>query len=175
MQAVRSRLRPKRRTDHAGAPPFMDEKMPPMEIHTSRFGPVSIESNDVIHFPSGLLGLDGCRDWVLLADTQNDVLGWLQSTTQGEVALAVVSPRRFVPDYQVRVARTQLDPLGLNSLQDAHVLVIVSKNEQSITLNLKAPLIINLQRSLGRQVVDNAEYPIQFELCCELPSRKKIA
>ncbi len=153
----------------------MDDKMPRMEIRTTRFGPVTIESDDVIQFPSGLLGLDGCRSWVLLADAQNDVLGWLQSTTQPEVALAVVSPRRFVPDYQVRVARTQLDPLGLSSLKDAHVLVIVSKNEESITLNLKAPLIINLQRCVGRQVVDNADYPVQYELCSEPPPRKMIA
>jgi flagellar assembly factor FliW len=148
--------------------------MPDLEIRTTRFGPVQIEPDDVICFPNGMLGLDGCRHWVLLADAHNDALGWLQSTTQPEVALAVVSPRRFVPDYQVRTPRAEIAPLSLDPLQDAHVLAIVSKNEESITLNLKAPLIINLERRVGRQVINSGEQPVQYELCEQLP-RKKIA
>ena len=52
-------------------------------------------------------------------------------------------------------------------VQDAKVLVIVGKNERSITLNLKAPLVINLDRRLGRQVVANNDYPVQYELSSE--------
>jgi flagellar assembly factor FliW len=148
--------------------------MPALEIGTTRFGPVQIEADDVICFPDGMLGLDDCRHWVLLADAHNDALGWLQSTTQPEVALAVVSPRRFVPDYQVRTPRAEIAPLSLDLLRDVHVLAIVSKNERSITLNLKAPLIINLERRVGRQVINSGEQPIQYELCEPVP-RKKIA
>jgi flagellar assembly factor FliW len=150
------------------------KQMSAMEIRTTRFGPVQIEPNDVICFPNGMLGLDDCRHWVLLADAHNDGLGWLQSTTQPEIALAVVSPRRFVPDYQVRTARAEIEPLALDSLQHAHVLAIVSKNEQSVTLNLKAPLIINLERGVGRQVINSGEQPVQYELY-EASQRKKIA
>jgi flagellar assembly factor FliW len=149
--------------------------MPAIEIPTSRFGVVAVEANDVISFPAGLLGLDGCSRWVLLADAQNDALGWLQSTTQPDVALAVVSPRRFVPDYQVRVGRGELAPLNMDASRDAQVLVIVSKNEQAITLNLKAPLVINLERRVGRQVVTNGDQPVQYQLDSEMSARKKIA
>jgi flagellar assembly factor FliW len=136
-----------------------------MEIHTTRFGTVDIDSNDVILFPTGMLGLDDCLHWVLLVDAGNDALGWLQSTTHGDVALAVVSPWRFVPDYDVRVARGELEPLALASLDEAHVLVIVGKTGPRITLNLKAPLVVNLRRKLGRQVVHNGDRPLQYELC----------
>ena len=71
--------------------------------------------------------------------------------------------------------RSELGPLALDPLQEAHVLVIVSKNERSITLNLKAPLIINLQRRIGRQVVTNVDQPLQYELSNPESSRKKIA
>lgn len=149
--------------------------MPAMEILTSRFGPVAIEPLDAICFPTGLLGLDGCSHWVLLGDAQNDALGWLQSTSRPEIALAVVSPRRFVPDYQVRVSRSELSPLSLDSMSDAQVLVIVSTSERSITLNLKAPLVINRQRHLGRQVVANGDQPLQYVLGSELSTRKRSA
>lgn len=146
-----------------------------MQIRTTRFGTLELETSDTIDFPSGPLGLEDCRQWVLLADAQNGSLGWLQSTTRPEVALAVVSPRRFVPHYQFKVYRSELAPLELASVQDAQVLTIVSKNEHSITLNLKAPIVINLQRRLGRQVVANGDLPLQHELTSAPATLKKSA
>ena len=146
-----------------------------MEIQTTRFGAVDIEADDILHFPAGLLGMESCRHWVLLADAQNDALGWLQNISRGEIALAVVSPRRFVADYQVRIARTELAPLALEQVKDAQVLVVVGKNDRAITLNLKAPLVINVEQRLGRQVVTNGDYPVQFELPGEATPMKKIA
>jgi flagellar assembly factor FliW len=146
-----------------------------MEVHTTRFGTVDVDPHDVILFPTGLLGLDNCLHWVLLADANNDSLGWLQSTTHGDVALAVVSPRRFVPDYDVRVPRSALAPLALESLDEAQVLVVVGKNEGRITLNLKGPLVVNLRRRLGCQVVHNADFPLQYELTGAQGTLRKIA
>ena len=134
---------------------------------------VAIEADDILHFPAGLAGLEDCRHWVLLADARTTRSGWLQSTSRPEIALAVVTPRRFVPDYQVRVDRAELAPLAILQLQDAKVLVIVGKNERSITLNLKAPLVINLDRRLGRQVVANNDYPVQYELSGEPTSAEE--
>ncbi|HZZ72814.1 MAG TPA: flagellar assembly protein FliW [Pirellulales bacterium] len=146
-----------------------------MKIDTTRFGTVQIEPDDLLKFPNGLLGLEDCRQWVLLADAQNETLGWLQSATRPEIALAVVSPRRFVPDYQVRVYRNELAPLDLNHMKDAQVLTIVAKNERAITLNLKAPLVINLPKRLGRQVITNGDLPVQYELGSERYAYKKSA
>ena len=146
-----------------------------MKISTSRFGPVEFEPDDIIQFPAGILGLNGCSELVLLADAQNDCLGWLQSASQAQVALAVVSPRRFIPDYQVRVARDEIASLQLDQVQDAQVLVVVSKNERTVTLNLKAPLVINRSRRRGRQVVNNVDHPLQYELPFDQPLRKNVA
>lgn len=146
-----------------------------MQIRTTRFGSLELEPDDTIHFPGGLLGLEDCRQWVLLADAQNGALGWLQSTTRPEIALAVVSPRRFVPHYQFRVYRSELAPLELADVKDAQVLTIVGKNERSITLNLKAPIVINLERRLGRQVVANGDLPLQHELNSVPATLKKSA
>ncbi|MHB1036269.1 MAG: flagellar assembly protein FliW [Pirellulales bacterium] len=135
-----------------------------MLIKTTRFGSLEVEPEDLITFPAGLLGLEDCREWILLADAQNDSLGWLQSVLRAEIALAVVSPRRFVPQYQMRVARAELAPLELPEVKEAQVVVIVGKTDRSITLNLKAPLVINAERRLGRQVIVNGDQPVQYEL-----------
>jgi flagellar assembly factor FliW len=146
-----------------------------MEIKTSRFGVLELQADDVISFPAGLLGLESCREWVLLADAHNDALGWLQCITRPEIALPVVSPRRFLPDYQVRVFRSEVAPLELHDLHSAQVLVIVGKNERSITFNLKAPLMINVERRLGRQVIHNGDQSVQFELLPETAPLRKSA
>lgn len=146
-----------------------------MNTNTTRFGQIDFEQEDVIHFPEGLLGLEGCREWVLLADAENDALAWMQCIDCPEVALAVVSPRRFVPGYRMRVARRELEPLQFQSLESAEVLIVVGKTEHAVTLNLKAPLVINLERRLGRQVITNGEMPIQYELASGTPALKKSA
>jgi flagellar assembly factor FliW len=55
------------------------------------------------------------------------------------------------------------------------VLVIVGKNERSITFNLKAPLMINVERRLGRQVIHNGDQSVQFELLPETAPLRKSA
>jgi flagellar assembly factor FliW len=146
-----------------------------MDVVASRFGRVAVDAGDVIHFPAGMLGLEDCRKWVILADTQNDALAWMQCVDRPAVALAVVSPRRFVPGYQVRVARRELAPLELDDVKKAKVLLVLGKTGCAITLNLKAPILINLERRLGRQVIANGDLPVQFALESEKPACRRIA
>jgi len=146
-----------------------------MRITTSRFGRIDVDAGDILRFPSGLPGLEDCREWALLADASNDALGWLQSTNRGDVALAVVSPRRFVPEYQVRIPRSELSPLAIADMRQAQVVVVVGTNGRSLTLNLKAPIVINLETRTGRQVVASGELPLQYELTTERPPLKKSA
>jgi flagellar assembly factor FliW len=144
-----------------------------MQLATTRFGVLQVESQDLLTFSTGILGMERCRRWALLADAANDAVGWLQSVECPEVALAVVSPRRFVPHWQLRVGRVELAPLELQSTADAQVLAIVGSNEQGMTLNLKAPLVINVERRLGRQVISSADDPVQYPLLPQpLPLRK---
>ncbi len=144
-----------------------------MNITTTRFGSLSIEETDVLTFVDGLIGMEDCRRWVLLGDEENSALGWLQSLERPEVALGVVSPRRFVPDYRVRVGRREIAPLGLENPNDAQVLVIVSHVAGSLALNLKAPLVIHLAERLGRQIVARDDHAVQHRL--QATARRKSA
>jgi flagellar assembly factor FliW len=146
-----------------------------MQVITTRFGRIEVAAGDVIRFPSGLPGLEDCREWALLADAANDAVGWLQSTTRGEVALAVVSPRRFVPDYRVRIPRSELQPLDLADVRDAQVVVVVGRTDTTLTLNLKAPIVINVETRTGRQVVASGDLPLRHELVPGQPPLKRSA
>jgi flagellar assembly factor FliW len=146
-----------------------------MEVNTSRFGSIHVDAEDLIRFPAGILGLEDCRDWVLLMDAQNDAVAWLQSAQRPKIALPVVSPRRFVPSYHIRVAQAELESLDLEDVRTAQVLVIAGRTDRTITLNLKAPLVINMARRLGRQVVTNGDLPVRYELAGSPLAWKKSA
>lgn len=146
-----------------------------MRVNTTRFGRIDVDAADVLRFPSGIPGLEDCREWALLADSDNDALGWLQSVSRGDVALAVVSPRRFVPEYQVRIPRSELAPLALDDMRQAQVVVVVGTSGTGLTLNLKAPIVINLEARSGRQVVASGDLPLRYELSTKRHPLKQSA
>lgn len=143
-----------------------------MDITTTRFGIVAIDDEDVLTFVDGLIGMEDCRRWALLADAQNSALGWLQSLDRPEVALAVVCPRRFVADYRARVSRRDVEPLGLTDATEAQVLAIVNQAGDSLALNLKAPLVVHMVTRLGRQIVAKDNHSVQHLLSGARPFRR---
>jgi flagellar assembly factor FliW len=135
-----------------------------MDVITPRFGALKVAPADILLFDEGLIGLGHCRRWVILADAQNPALAWLQSLDDPEVALGVVSPRRFVPNYQSRVGRQDLDALGLSDAREAQVVAIVSRHDEGLAVNLRAPLVINVGQRRGRQVIAQESWPIRMWL-----------
>lgn len=154
---------------------LVKEGVRPMDVFTTRFGVLSVQPHDEIHFENGLIGLEDCKRWVVLTDSNNGALGWLQNLEQGHIAVGVVSPRRFVPDYQLRVDRTDLRPLGLVTIRDAEVVVIASRQTEGLTLNLRAPLVINVDKRLGCQVIAKDEHPVQYPLDLQNLKLRRIA
>jgi len=146
-----------------------------MLISTSRFGTVEIDPEDILLFSRGMLAYEAHRHWVLLADADNPAVAWLQSLSDPEIAFPMVSPRRFAPGYQVQIARSQLTPLELAALDQAFVLVALSRNDDTVTMNLRAPVIINLDRRIGRQVVTSDEQPLQRALASSPIQLRKSA
>ena len=146
-----------------------------MKIHTSRFAAIEIEPDDILFFRNGLLGFEDCRHWVLLADADNAAVAWLQSMQHADIAVPVVSPRRFVADYQVHLDPADVDSLQLTAVDQAYVLSVVSRDDSMLTMNLRAPLVINLNRRIGCQVVTADAQPIQFELASLPMAMRKSA
>ncbi|QDV72692.1 flagellar assembly protein FliW [Botrimarina mediterranea] len=140
-----------------------------MQINTTRFGAVEVQPSDVLEFPLGLIGLEPWTKWVVLADGENPGLGWLQSTERADLALAVVSPRRYVPDYKVRLSARDLSPLEAPEGVTPQVVVAVSSHGvegqgAALSLNLKAPILVCLETRRGRQVVAKDDHPVQHWL-----------
>lgn len=135
-----------------------------MRIDTQRFGALSLDPDQLFLFPQGLVGMESLRQWALLPDPQNDTVAWLQSASRGDRALPVVSPRVFFPDYRVHLTRRDLSSLQLRPGAELYIVTTISGHAGKLTTNLRAPLLINLDRRLGCQVITDDSQPIRQPL-----------
>lgn len=141
-----------------------------MRIDTQRFGTLELNPDQLFLFPQGLIGMESLRQWALLPDLDNPAVAWLQSASRGDRAIAVISPRAFFSDYRVHVTRRDLACLHMQAGAEVYVLSTVSGHVGRLTTNLRSPLLLNLSRRLGCQVITGDEQPIQMALPIGAPS-----
>lgn len=135
-----------------------------MRIETQRFGTMRFTTDQLFLFPQGLVGMETLRQWALIPDPENSAVAWLQSASRGDRALAVISPRVFFPDYRVHVSRRELGALQMRPGSQLYVLSTVSGHVGKLTTNLRAPVLLNLDRRLGCQVITDDAQPIRQAL-----------
>lgn len=146
-----------------------------MRIETQRFGNLVLNTEDLFLFPQGLIGLETLRQWALIPDPDNESVAWLQSASRGDRAVPLVSPRAFFPDYRVHVSRREMASLHMRPGAELYIMTTVSGHVGKLTTNLRAPLLLNLDKRLGCQVITNDDQPIRQSLPLGEVGRIQIA
>ena len=124
-----------------------------MIVNTSRFGEVEVDGQRVITFHKGILGFPRYKRYVLIQPSEDSSFFWLQAVDTPDLAFVVTDPSQFVSSYQVPLKPEQMQELGLGSLDDAQVFVIVNKRDDMLTGNLQGPLVVNVTNCVGVQLV----------------------
>lgn len=137
-----------------------------MDIVTTRFDIIPADEGDLIRIPEGLVGFRQLTEYVLLPDTEAAGLIWLQAVRSPEVAFALVSPSLIVNDYRIELRPGDRTAIELDEERAAHVYVILNRSESGgLTANLQGPLVFNLGRRLGRQLVlTSSRYAVRYPL-----------
>ena len=135
-----------------------------MQINTERFGRLEIRSDEIFLFPQGFIGMESLRQWALVGEPNNGAVAWFQSIARPDRAVPVISPRSFFGDYRVHVARRELTPLLLTASTELYVLTTVAGHVGRLSTNLRAPMLINLDRRLGTQVITEDNRPLRQAL-----------
>lgn len=139
-----------------------------MLVQTSRFGQIQTSQEEVIVFPQGLIGFEATRHWVIVPDPANSDVAWLQSLNEANVALPLISPRKFATNFKLQVSKRDLAPLAIRNSDRIFILSVVSKSGKTLTMNLRSPIVINLTKRIACQVI--ASEPLPLALPIELPS-----
>jgi flagellar assembly factor FliW len=131
-----------------------------------RFGTCSYRESDVILFPWGLPGFGHLRRFLVLALEGQEHFVWLQSLDAPEVALPAADPWAFFPDYAPKLPGYARLSLDLQRPEDFTTLgVVVVKPSGEMTMNLLAPIYINLVSRVARQVpLESGDYGVRVPL-----------
>ena len=126
--------------------------MAKLELQTSRFGLIEIDESSIINFPNGLIGFAEFKNFVVLdADSP---FSWLQSVDDPTLAFLTVDALNCEASYRVN-RKDFASQVDLEE-KESHIVILVvaiSEEASSATLNLRAPIVVNLDKKLAAQVV----------------------
>lgn len=127
-----------------------------MEIEHPRLGKIHYLASDIINFPQGLPGYMHLKGYLLIRNEDTEPFVWLVSVEDPEVSFLMVNPLLFCPDYSPNITKRDLTELAIDSPQSLLMYSIVTLHSTDIlqtTANLCGPILINLAKKIGKQLV----------------------
>lgn len=120
-----------------------------------------------ILFEEGIIGVPRARRFQLL-ERPGSALRLLQSLDIAGFALPVVDPRVAEPNYRPTLQSRVSEALSLDG-GDCILLAVVTLGDALPTANLRAPIVINVERRVGVQIIlDDRNLPLKREFAREL-------
>jgi len=137
-----------------------------MKINTTRFGEIEFADNDVLEFSDGLPGFFELHRFALLRQDDSPIC-YLQAVDNENVSFALVDLTGIIEGYDPLIDSSLIESLGAYNPEHLDVLniAVIPENVKHMTVNLKAPIIINWNEKKGKQVIcTNEEYLVRHRL-----------
>jgi flagellar assembly factor FliW len=118
-----------------------------------------------LFFEDGIPGFSHLQFFQLMQEEESPFF-LIQSTEEKGVGFWVVNPFAFFPDYQFTLPEVSKDALRIEDESIVAVFSIVTiRGNNQATVNLKAPIVLNLTNRMGKQVIlQEDSYPIRQPL-----------
>ncbi|MFT9487244.1 flagellar assembly protein FliW [Tepidibacillus infernus] len=125
------------------------------KIETTRFGVLEYKEEDVIHFEKGIPGFEEEKQFILFQPDQENPLAFLQSIHTVNLAFVIANPFSFYPNYEFELDEQSIAELEIKDVNEVAVWGILSipENFKKATMNLKAPIIINIKNKKAKQII----------------------
>ncbi len=153
-----------------------------MRVNTRLFGEIDIEDDKIISMEKGIVGFPELKKFTLIYDKDKDqeqatALMWFQSLDEPQFAMPVISPNSVKPDYDPTVNDELLAPLGTLTEDNLFVLVTIKvpQDMTKMSVNLKAPIIINTDTMKGGQLIVEDDFDVRFPIYEILKKAKEEA
>lgn len=138
-----------------------------MKLNTKFHGVREYNEEDIITFKKGLPGFEDLKRYILFSVEENELFSILHSIEDEKIGIVTMSPFSVFEHYEFKLTDEKIKELDIESPENILVLntVTLSSKAESITANLKAPIIINIKQGLGEQIIlDNECYKIKHPL-----------
>lgn len=126
---------------------------------TKYWGQLDYGEDSVIDFPAGIPGFEQERQFILIEQKALDPLVFLQSLSTPGLCFLALHARVVCPDYKFRMSEEDLEVLGLAGMRQPSIgpelacLTLVHLEENDITANLLAPIVIHIPARRGTQAI----------------------
>lgn len=139
-----------------------------MAVET-RFGTFQATEQDVIQIAGGVPAFESCTRYVLVGGPDIQPLTCLQGLDAPAPSFLVLDPRLVVSDYTV--ALSAMDSRRLDARPSDSLLwlaVVHVGDEEDVTVNLRAPIVVNPRRMVAIQVLSHEsayrhDHPLRLE------------
>lgn len=121
-------------------------------IYETKIGTFDISEENVISFKNGIPGFENLRKFAIISLAEAEPIKWLTSLEDKNVALPIVDPWLIFSDYSVNLNQSVLDELENPKRENVLVFCVISLKTQ-VTVNLIAPIVVNLEKGIGLQVI----------------------
>lgn len=124
-----------------------------MKLETTRLGEVQVEETGIYTFEQGIPGFEELRRFALIDIEPESPFRLLQSIEDQEISFIVVNPFLFFKEYEWELPASVEQELQLAGSENVEIQSIVTIQSESgqASLNLAAPLILNIKACLGKQ------------------------
>lgn len=152
-----------------------------MKAKTRLFGDINIADEKLIILEKGMIGFPNLTHFALIFDEEKGIdrsnIMWLQSMNEPEIVFPVMLPTKVKDDYNPTVSDEILDSLGNLTHENTFILVTVTvpKKIEDFSVNLKAPVIINVETNKGVQIIVEDDFPVKFKVYELLKNKKEKA
>ena len=138
-----------------------------MELKTKYHGTFTYKEEEIITFKKGIMGFESLKKFIIADIKENPLFKILQSVEDEEIGLVIISPFEVKKTYEIEIKDDITEELDIISPEEVLLYNTVTLNSDinKITVNLKAPIVINSNKKLGEQVIiDKEEYKIKHPL-----------
>ncbi|WP_456277630.1 flagellar assembly protein FliW [Bacillus sp. AK128] len=126
-----------------------------MKLQTKYHGEIEVEDNSFIQFETGIPGFLEEKKFIILQLKDMGAFSILQSVETPDLGFLIANPFLFFPDYEFELIDSTKEQLQIENRDEVEVYSILTLKEpfEDTTANLQAPIVINNNRHLGKQVV----------------------
>lgn len=147
-----------------------------MFIETTHFGKIEIDQADILNFEEGIIGFEDVKQFGIIdSEDPESPFKWIQAIDKPELAFALVDPFKIKKDYDFDLKDEAVGYLGVKDASELMVfsIVVVPEDIKKISMNLKAPLIINRTNNKAAQIIlDTDEYTVRHFILDELQKQE---
>jgi flagellar assembly factor FliW len=138
-----------------------------MEIISKLLGKIEYSQENIIRFEEGLIGISEKKNFLLIEKEDFKPFDYLQSVDDPNFILVVISPMLVEKDFKFDIHKDDLNAIDIQGEDDFSLLAIVifASKVEHITVNLKAPILINVHTKQALQIIlQNDDYSVEEPL-----------